>query len=70
MISSYNVAIFNVHCTYIAICVLLAPSPPEIMFPAKHRDNNSTETQASAVAGRQKSGWLGIAVAVLTFRLS
>ena len=69
MISSYNVAIFNVHCTYIAVCVLLAPSPPEIMFPAKHRDNNSTETQASAVAGRQKSGCLGKALAVLTLWL-
>ena len=56
MISSYNVAIMYIVQTTEPVCVLLAPSPPEIMFPAKHRDNNSTETQASAVAGRQESG--------------
>ena len=48
-------------------CKMLAPSPPEIVFPAKHLDNNSTQTQASYMADGQTCGCRGGTVAALRF---
>ena len=46
---------------------MLAPSPPETVFPAKHLDNNSTQTQASYMADGQTFGCSGGTVAALRF---